>query len=70
MCRDIVTQSQNLDKIILRNVVVAQATWWGWCTSAVFDARGASNQFFIYFLSRVAKVMSCVRADAISAENL
>jgi len=24
MCRDIVTQSQNLDKIILRNVVVAQ----------------------------------------------
>jgi len=23
MCRDIVTQSQNLDKIILRNVVVA-----------------------------------------------
>jgi len=45
MCRDIVTQSQNLDKIILRNVVVAQATWWGWCTSAVFDARGASISY-------------------------
>jgi len=26
MCRDIVTQSQNLDKIILRNVVAQKST--------------------------------------------
>jgi len=43
MSKDISTQSPNLDKIILRNVV-AEATEWGWCPSTAFDARGASNQ--------------------------
>jgi len=52
MSGDISTQSPNLDKIILRNVVVVvvvvvaalEATEWEWCPSTTFDARGVSNQ--------------------------
>jgi len=43
MSGDISTQSPNLDKIILRNVIVAEATEWEWCPSATFDARSANN---------------------------
>jgi len=50
MSGNISTQSPNLDKIILRNVIVVvvvvaahETTEWGWCSFA-FDTRGASNQ--------------------------
>jgi len=48
MSGDISTQSSNLDKIILRNIIVVvvaahEATEWRWYPFA-FDTRGASNQ--------------------------
>jgi len=36
MSGDSLTQSPNLDKIILRNVIIVEATEWGWSACSLW----------------------------------